>query len=367
MPGGLAESESIPAGYEFVRVLGHGASGSVVLARQVGLDRLVAIKTILAGMHDRTGQRRLEREGRALLALRHPAVVAVYELRQTATGAALVMEYVPGCDLRALLDSGTLRGSLAASLLGEMAGALAHAHAVGIVHRDVKPANVLVSVDGHAKIADFGLARLSTAPDGFRTSMPGGTGTPAYMAPEQIVNPSAELPASDTYAYAVLGYEVLTGSRPYPVSDVAAVIDAHLHMTPIPPWQLVPGFPHDVGRILLAGMAKHPQERPSPVQIAEHIGRVPPAAWDAIFAARDVPPVRAGLPGASATRLGAEMGERRADVGVPEWPVPPVPPPIAVNVRKRRRVSRMQLTIMLLAAIAGSALGLLVVLLASRL
>ncbi len=279
----------MPAGYEFIRVLGQGATGWVALARHVRLERLVAIKTIYAGTHDRAGQKRLVREGRVIVALRHPAIVTVYELGQTPAGAALVMEYVPGGDLRTLIDSGALSGAHAASLLCEVAAGLAHAHGAGVVHRDVKPANVLLTADGHAKIADFGLARLSRVPNSFRTTTDSASGTPTYMAPEQILDPTREMPASDVYSFAVLAYEMLTGSRPYPAQTAAAVIEAHLHDAPVSPWQVSPRLDRPVGEILLAAMAIRPQERPSAAQIAERISRVPSAEWDALVAERARP------------------------------------------------------------------------------
>jgi serine/threonine-protein kinase len=345
----------------------------------VQLDRLVAIKAIHAGDHDRASQRRLEREGRAVVALRHPGIVAVYELRQTASGAALVMEYAPGGDLRALMDSGTLTGSHAAALLGEMAAALTHAHAAGIVHRDVKPANVLITTDGHAKIADFGLARLTRTPGAYRTSAAGVSGTPAYMAPEQILDPSREVPGSDTYAFAVLAYELLTGARPFPAHGVAEVIAAHLYGVPIPPWQIAPGLDGQVAQILLWGLAKHPQERPSPAQIADEIRRVPPAQWDAFFRTR-MPTAR---PDAES---GATSTQTEASIAGPSDPyVPPAPalrsggnvaapaPMVhgnrgpAVPGRARARPGTGRLVVVLGSALAGAVLGLVLVLIARRL
>jgi serine/threonine protein kinase len=381
MAAGSSDSALLPDGYEFVRLLGHGASGWVALARQVQLDRLVAVKAIHAGGHDRVGQRRLEREGRAMVALRHAGIVAVYELRPTASGAALVMEYLPGGDLRTLMDSGTLTGSHAAVLLTEMAAALGHAHAAGIIHRDVKPANVLLTADGHAKIADFGLARLTRTPDAYRTSTGAVSGTPAYMAPEQIVDPSSELPGSDTYSFAVLAYELLTGARPYPARLVADIIDAHLNDAPMSPWQVAPDLDGRVGQILLGGLAKRPQERPSPAQIADEITRVPPAQWDDYFGRR-MPPARPD-PGSVATSTGTqrsiggpntEPGDlvaARATALESNRRVPARESPGHRNrapaVRLRVRSGSWRIAVVLGFGVAGSLLGLVLVLIARRL
>ncbi len=306
MAGGSPQSALVPDGYDYVRVLGQGATGVVVLARQVNLDRFVAIKSIHAGVYDRAGQRRLEREGRALVALRHPGIVSVFELARTDRGAALVMEYVPGGDLATLSRSGGLGGAHAATLICETADALMHAHAVGIVHRDVKPANVLLTDDGHAKITDFGLARLSASSQAFRTATDLVTGTPAYLAPEQIVDPMHEQPANDTYAFTVLAYELLTGRRPFPVRDVAALIDAHLHTAPVPPWEYAPRLPEPAGRALLAGLAKDPRDRPPPAALADRIRQVPAAVWDEVYATR-LPPRPSGAGRADATVAGPDV------------------------------------------------------------
>jgi serine/threonine protein kinase len=350
MAQGGSGAASVPPGYEFIRVLGQGATGWVALARQAQLERLVAIKTIHAGIYDRAGQKRLIREGRAIVALRHPAVVTVHELRATQSGAALVMEYVSGGNLRALIDSGRLTGSHAAYLLCEVAAGLAHAHGSGIVHRDVKPANVLLTADGHAKIADFGLARLSLVPDSYRTSADSSAGTPTYMAPEQILDPAHESPAGDAYSFAVLAYEILTGSRPFAARGPAELIEAHLRGVPMPPWQAAPTLDPDVGRILLAGLAKGPDERPSVWQIAKQISRVSPAEWDALFASRHE----------SRPPSPAPVG-----VDVPARPPASRPPAVALVARAPHRGFRI--AAVLLAALTGSLVALAVVLMTRHL
>jgi serine/threonine-protein kinase len=258
----------------------------VFLARHVRLDRLVAIKVLHAGSYDQEGQRRLEREGRAVASLRHPNIVAVHELRSTPAGYALVMEYLPGGDLRGLMDSGSLTGSHAVQLLNEIAAGLAHAHAAGVVHRDVKPANVLISAEGHAKVGDFGLARLSQAAGVFRTVDGTARGSPTYLAPEQILDPTRESPAADAYSFAVLAYEVVVGRRPFAARTVAAMINMQLNEVPAPPRTLAPGLPDEVERRLLAGLDKRPVARPSPRQLAESLDAFKPAEWDVWFAAR---------------------------------------------------------------------------------
>jgi serine/threonine-protein kinase len=297
----------LPPGYEFVRLLGHGATGWVALARQVQLDRLVAVKTIQADVRDPDAAARLQREGKAIAALRHPHVVWVYDLLISPTTVSLVMEHVPGGDLRHAIDGGRLSGPAAVQVLCDIAAALGHAHDRGIVHRDVKPANVLLGPDGRAKLADFGLARLPRSTQEFRTLAGQAIGTPLYMAPEQIEQPDVESASIDAYAFAVLAYEVLTGSLPYAASEFAAVIHAHLYASPSSPWAVAPGLPTPVGEALLAGLAKRPAERATPALLADRLRAVTPSDWDGFFRGRSsAPPPRTGGVGAT------EAGETEA-------------------------------------------------------
>ncbi len=365
MPAARPESALVPDGYEYVQVLGHGGTGSVILARQVALDRLVAIKTIHAGIHDRTGQLRLEREARAIVALRHPSIVSVYELRRTPYGAALVMEYVPGDDVGAAIRTGTLTGPQAAAVICATAEGLAHAHAAGIVHRDLKPANVLLTVDRHAKIADFGLARISWSPTAFRTSGDLVTGTPAYLAPEQILDPTRELPANDVYALSVLAYELLTGRRPYPARDVAEYVAAHLHGTAVPPWEYAPQLPAAVGAALLAGLAKNPHDRPPPQHLSSLIRQVPDPVWASVVRTRT--PRAADPVGRPADTPDATMRATAAEVARPVVSGEAVTlaagpaTPVARTMRRRDGLAR-RLAVLAIAVAAGALAGVVIAL-----
>jgi serine/threonine protein kinase len=210
---------------------------------------------------------------------------------------------------------------------------------------------VLLAADGHAKIADFGLARLSLVPDSYRTSADSSAGTPTYMAPEQIADPVHESPAGDAYSFAVLAYEILTGSRPFAARGAAELIEAHLRGVPRPPWQAAPTLDPDVGRILLAGLAKCPDDRPSVSQIADQISRVSPAEWDALFASRhrsrQVTPVPV------------------VGVDVPARPPAGRPPPAAIVAPAPR--GGLRIAAVVLAALTGSLVALAVVLMTRHL
>src|SRR4051794_2716334 len=204
--------------YEFVRVLGHGGSGWVGLANDTRLGRPVAIKTVYGGTLGATAVARLRREAQALAALEHPHIARVFSLLTGGGDVFVVMEYAAGGDLSTALRLGRLSGSAAVQVLLDTASALEHSAGRGIVHRDVKPTNILLTADHRAKLADFGLARLPRAAGAFRTSDGSFSGTPGYMAPEQLADPADDRPSIDSYAYATVVYEVLTGQLPYPAA-----------------------------------------------------------------------------------------------------------------------------------------------------
>lgn len=233
-------------GYTELRELGSGAQGRVVLARQDGSGVVVAIKYVTA-----TGQMDgLRAEAQMLARVADPHVATLYQLVTGEQGAALVMEAVDGVSLRTILDRfGAMAPEGALLILkGSLLG-LAAAHEVGVVHRDYKPANVVVQADGLSKLIDFGIAGL--AGTGSRS------GTPAYMAPEQWEGLPAS-PATDVYAAACVFFECVAGRRPYEAESEAALKRAHLSGR-IP----VDAVPEQVQPLVLRGMAADPAARPA--------------------------------------------------------------------------------------------------------
>ncbi|MGK5557153.1 serine/threonine-protein kinase [Actinomadura kijaniata] len=237
------------AGYTEVRTLGEGAQGRVVLARHDGSGAPVAIKYVTAGA-DAEARERLKHEARMLARADSPHVARLYRLVESEDGAAIIMEAVDGVPLKTVLErQGALAPEAALSVLkGSLLG-LAAAHALGVVHRDYKPANVVVPADGRSKLVDFGIA----APAGREA---GGAGTPYYMAPEQWTRHTA-IPATDVYAATCVFVECVTGRRPY-AGTRGQLRAAHL-TRPAP----VEDVPEALRPLVAHGMAKDPGERPA--------------------------------------------------------------------------------------------------------
>ncbi|WP_405721269.1 serine/threonine protein kinase [Streptomyces sp. NBC_01537] len=238
-------------GYAAVRSLGEGAGGRVVLARHEATGVPVAIKYLGERLRgDQEFLARFRAEARLLGDLRHPCVVRLYEYVEARRGAAIVMEAIDGISLRELLRSQGPTGPEAALVVlkGSLLG-LGAAHAAGVVHRDYKPENVLVRLDGSSTLADFGIAlRAGRVAD--------VAGTPAYMPPEQWGGEPAG-PAGDVYAAAAVFFECLTGRRPFDGDDASALRLQHLR-APV----AVDGIPEAVRGLVRRGMAKDPADRP---------------------------------------------------------------------------------------------------------
>lgn len=246
------------SGYTPVRRLGAGASGSVMLATHDATGSPVAIKYLIRAIGDDPSFRTAFRQEARLLAdIDNPHVSRLYEYVESAEGAAIVMELVNGVSLRQMLreHGPTTPESALCVLKGSIAG-LAAAHAHGVVHRDFKPENVLVTSEGLSKLADFGIAM--PIGQGSDTTV---SGTPRYMAPEQWIGAPAS-PACDIYAATATFFECLTGRPPYDGRDLFALREQHAS-APVP----TDPAPEPVHELLRYGMAKQPAERPQPAQV----------------------------------------------------------------------------------------------------
>ncbi|KXK59104.1 serine/threonine protein kinase [Micromonospora rosaria] len=255
--------------------IGLGGMSEVWRADDEVLHRPVAVKALVAQFAaDPQLRATIQREARAAARLTHPHITQVYDYGEaTLAGGVvvpyLVMELVDGENLAERLAAGPLPWPEAARTAGEVAAALAAAHRLGVVHRDVKPGNVMLTETG-AKVLDFGIAALS-GPH-LLAGRPGDPlmGTPAYTAPERLT-PGPPDPASDVYALGVLLYRALTGRTPLRVRTFAEAAEAHRQGVPVPP-PAVPGLPADLATLTLACLAADPARRPSAARVAARLG-----------------------------------------------------------------------------------------------
>jgi hypothetical protein len=262
-------------GYEILGELGRGAMGVIYQARQVKLNRLVAIKMILDGPHAVADQlERFRREAEAVARLQHPHIVQVYDFGEQEGRPFFAMELVEGTDLKARLDAGPLPPGQAAVLLQALAQAVHYAHEHGIIHRDLKPANVLLTRDGTPKVTDFGLAKYLEG-DAGQTRSGAILGTPSYMAPEQAAGQTRGVgPLSDVYALGAILYELLTGRPPFRGATAVETLEQVRFQDPVPPSGLRPGVRRDLETICLKAMAKEPARRyASALELADDLAR----------------------------------------------------------------------------------------------
>jgi tetratricopeptide (TPR) repeat protein len=247
------------AGYRIERVLGQGGMGVVYEALQLSLRRTVALKVLTGAAPGTPGRERFRREAELQAALDHPHIVAVFEAGEADQGLYIAMQLVRGGTLRDAIGDG-LEPARAVALLAPVAEALDVAHEAGLVHRDVKPQNILLDLRGRALLADFGLVRTATSAS--LTATGGFMGTPDYVAPEQA---RGEQPTSrsDVYSLAAVLYECLTGSVVFPSDNAQAAVYAHISEPPVAASARRAGLPEAVDAALAAGLAKDPAERPA--------------------------------------------------------------------------------------------------------
>jgi eukaryotic-like serine/threonine-protein kinase len=327
--------------YELVERLGSGGMGEVFRARDLDLRRDVAIKRLLPSLIERGDLvQRAEREGQILASLRHPAIIDVFDMKRTSDGGLLlILELVPGTSLATeLRHERRLPWARCVEIGTQVCGALAAAHAAGVIHRDVKPGNILVSPDGTVHVADFGIARLAGATGA--TVEGAMIGTPGYWAPEQATRGEVT-PLSDLYSLCCVLFEAACGRAPFVSSSEspAAVFVMHV-VEPVPdPHAFAPDLPPAARALLMRGLAKEPGDRyPSVAALGtalEATVRLPdtlPAAAPPTTVAAPPPtlpaspPTVVGPPPTPATQVARP--ERAASA--------PAPPPLPSRTRVRR-------------------------------
>jgi serine/threonine protein kinase len=264
----VAAAAAVPAqlpkleGYEFESLVGQGGMGVVYQARQLGLNRTVAVKMILAGANASPQERaRFRAEAEAVARLAHPNIVQIFEIGEQQGRPFLALEYVSGGSLAQQLDGLPVPPKRSAEMVLALAKGVQHAHERGVVHRDLKPANVLIHSDGTPKIADFGLAKRAEA--NYAHTLTGAIiGSPTYMAPEQAMGASHDVgPGTDIYALGVILYEMLTGRPPFKADSVIETIQQVREQEPLPPRLLQPKIPKDLETICLKCLEKKPEQR----------------------------------------------------------------------------------------------------------
>lgn len=258
MSGGLASLGR----YRLGEILGQGGMALVYRARDGELNRPVAIKLLADNLAmDEAFRRRFLREARLAARLAHPNVVQVYDMGAVDGRPYIVMEYVEGETLAAVLERrGRIPAREAAELALQVCAGLQHAHEAGLVHRDVKPQNILVCANGTLKIADFGIAR--SAHETRLTEIGNVLGTAAYLAPEQAAGEEVTA-AADIYALGVVFYELLTGRRPYTVETLTQLLLRQQEHPVIPVGELAPDVPPALEDIVMRCLARIPDYRPA--------------------------------------------------------------------------------------------------------
>ncbi len=263
----MATASTLLAGrYQLGEVIGHGGMAEVHRGRDVRLGRDVAIKLLRPDLaRDPSFQGRFRREAQAAAALNHPAIVAVYDTGEDSRDGVvtpyIVMEYVEGRTLRDVLASeGRLLPQRALEITAQICAALEQAHRAGIVHHDIKPANVMLTSTGEVKVMDVGIARAVTGSSSTMTQTAAVIGTAHYLSPEQARGEHVDA-RSDIYSTGCVLYELLTGGPPFAGETPVAVAYQHVREDPVPPSRIEPDVSESVDAIVLTAMAKNPVNR----------------------------------------------------------------------------------------------------------
>ena len=249
--------------YRVVRELGRGAMGVVYLAEDESLQRQVAVKTLLLPEEENSAERRnLEarfiQEAKAAGGLNHPGIITIHDLGREGDWLYIAMELLEGTELKDRMQAGPMPLDEALDIAGQVASAHAEARARGVVHRDIKPGNIMLLAERHAKIMDFGIARMKSSD--VRTQSGTMMGSPKYMSPEQVGGHPVDH-RSDVFSLGVLLYEMLTGQPAFTGENLGVLLNAILRGTPTPVSELRTEVPPAVDAVIARAMQKNPQAR----------------------------------------------------------------------------------------------------------
>ncbi|MGH9152732.1 MAG: Stk1 family PASTA domain-containing Ser/Thr kinase [Acidimicrobiales bacterium] len=314
--------------YEILRQVARGGMAEVYLARDQLLDRRVALKVLFPELSvDRSFVERFRREAQSAANLSHPNIVSVFDWGEEEDTYFIVMEYIDGRPLSALLRAqGPLLADRAASIGADVAAALAFAHRNGVVHRDVKPGNVLLDANGHVKVTDFGIARAANTTENL-TQTGAVMGTATYFSPEQAQGYGVDR-RSDVYSLGVVLYEMVTGRPPFAGDNPLTIAYKHVREAPVPPRQINPAIPAAFEAIVLQAMAKDPDDRYASADelradlVRYQQGR--PVMANPVYYADPEPEPQA-------TRVQPASGEHATVVNRARVIPPPPPPPARPN------------------------------------
>jgi serine/threonine-protein kinase len=298
--------------YRVVRELGRGAMGVVYLAEDDALQRQVAVKTLL--LPDDAGERRhlearFQQEAKAAGGLNHPNIITIHDLGREGDWLYIAMELLQGVELRDRMAGELLPLDEVLDIAAQVASALGAAHQRGVVHRDIKPGNIMLLAGRHAKIMDFGIARMKTSE--VRTQSGTMMGSPKYMSPEQVGGHPVDH-RSDIFSMGSVLYEMVAGVPPFAGDNLGQLLNAILHGTPPPPSQFRAGVPAALDEVIARAMQKNPAAR----------------YQDAAEMARDLGDCLATMTGSRSIAPRAAQAAADPYAATAITPVPDVPPPV---------------------------------------